>query len=71
MYLEFKGIAGDSIETCAVELTRLAKLLSVPTQMKFNDVTIVAYSEGSHEKLIQAYKNEIRSDSKYKFASNL
>lgn len=62
---------GSDIRKACEEGITLANHLNILIKFDFNDVFIFAYPNSNIDLLIASYKEEVRSDSKYKIACGL
>lgn len=60
--------AGENIDGAFTEAIRLATLLSVWVEFKFNDVTCMTYKDGSISKGVEQYHVKIKEDTRFKIA---
>ena len=70
MYLTLSGLAGDDIKHSARTMVRIANLLHIAVDSKFNDVTLLANPGGSAEQLINEYTEQSKLKRTFKFASS-
>lgn len=62
---------GSDIKKACEEAINLANHLNVLIKFDFNDVLVFAYPNSNIDLLITSYKEEVRSDSKYKIVCDL
>ncbi len=61
--------AGDNIESAFTEAIRLAKILNVVIEFKFNDVTCLAFKNGNALHGVEQYRKVLSYKKQYKLAT--
>ena len=65
LHIEASALGGESVETTAREMQRLADQLNVCVELKFNDVRLHALPGGSADWLVKNWARETHAKSMF------